>query len=66
MVRNDGIKSLCSRFVEAVEQMPIHIEHGPHRGMTKSRRDGLGVLPGTNQQCNMAVAQIVETAWFSD
>ncbi len=65
-MRNHVFEAIGGCFIEALEQVSVDIKDGPNRRVTKSGCDGLRVLSGVDQERNVTVPEVVETAWLSD
>jgi hypothetical protein len=60
-----GIEAIGGGLVEAFEEMPVGVEGGPDRRVSKSLLDHFRVLALGNQQGNVGVSQVMESAGSS-
>jgi len=61
-----GIKALGGGLVEAFEEVPVCVEGGSDGRVSKTLLDHFRVLTLADQQGDVGVSQVMESAWFSD
>jgi len=60
-----GVEGIGSGFIEALKQVPVDIENRTNGLMAKAGCNDFGVLSGLDEQGDVAVSEIVETAWLA-
>jgi hypothetical protein len=65
-LRCDDVEAVGGGFVEAVEEVPVHVEDGSDGGVAEACGDRFGVFSLGDEEGGVGVPEVVESAGLAD